>query len=265
MKKIIIIAMLFFIYICFFGCKKTTEENKELSIAAAANLSDTMNILTKKYSSNHKNLQINIIVNSSGKLYNQIINHAPFDIFLSADMNYPMQIYKKGLALDKPVVYIEGILMIYSKKERYLFSGIEKLKDDNIKYISIANPKLAPYGAAAVEAFSNYYGEDYLELPFLKDKFIYARNVSQAIQYVLLETADICLTSKSLLYQDKLSSISIEGKNWIEVNKDLYSPIKQGMVILKNGKNREEVSDFYNYILSDEAKNIFKLRGYDCE
>src|SRR6476469_8953610 len=128
----------------------------KLTVAAAANVQYVMNELVKDFDSS-ASIQTDIILNSSGKLTAQIKEGAPYDVFVSADMKYPQELYKSGYAIDSPKVYANGLLVLWT-----IQAGIKPLADlsvltsDAIRKIAIANPQTAPYGEASVKAM-NYY------------------------------------------------------------------------------------------------------------
>jgi len=228
---------------------------KSINIAVAANLSYCMNALKKEFKKEHPEIDIKLTIGGSGKLATQIIHGAPYGLFLSADMLYPEMLYKKRVATSKPLVYAKGALVILSKKPRHFSNGIKILEEQNIRKIAIANPKTAPYGKASVEALKN--AKIYANI---KKKFIYAESISQTLSYIIT-AADIGIIAKSALYSSKLTQFK-QNIHWSAIDSSLYTPIKQGIVLLKYAKNKKEYKLFYEFILSEKAKTIFKKYGY---
>lgn len=229
---------------------------KDITIAVAANVSYAINDLIKEFNIENPKTKVNVILGSSGKLTAQIIHGAPYDLFMSANMKYPYSLYKNNFATSKPKVYTKGSLAYFSTKKLDFTKTFKDLLDDtNIKQIAIANPKTAPYGIASFEALKNAK-----VFEKIKSKFVYGESISQTISYSVSAT-DIGIVAKSSLYSDKMSQYK-ENINWKEIDSTLYTPIKQGIVILKNAKNKEEVKFFYDFIFSKEAKNIFTKYGY---
>lgn len=229
-----------------------------INIAVAANVSYAINDLKKEFNKTNPNTKIRVILGSSGKLTAQIKNGATYTLFMSANMKYPNSLYKDGIAITKPTVYAQGSLAILSSKKRDFLETLELTKDKKIRRIAIANPKTAPYGIATVEALknANIY-ED------IKKKFIYGQSISQTISYTV-SAADLGFIAKSSLYSPKMKNFK-KGENWIDVDTKLYTPINQGIVILKNSKEAkqsEETKAFYDFILSNKAKKIFEDFGY---
>jgi len=226
-----------------------------INIAVAANVSYAIEELKTKFSSSHPNIQIRIILGSSGKLTAQIKNGAPYGLFMSANMDYPNALYQEGIATTKPIVYTKGALALLSIRERDFTKGMELLNSQSIRRIAIANPKTAPYGRAAKDALLNagVYRK-------IAHKFIYGESISQTLSYTMT-ACDVGIVAKSLLYSPRMALFK-EHKNWISLDKKLYIPIKQGIVLLRNAKNKEAYKQFYDFILSKEAKIIFKKYGY---
>lgn len=225
----------------------------DINIAVASNVSYTIESLIKEFNKQYPNIKINITLGSSGSLTAQIKNHAPYDIFMSANMKYPNALYEEKLAVTKPTIYAKGSLSFLTKKKLDLSKGIDLLKGENIKKIVIANPKTAPYGKASLEAIkkANLYEK-------IKDKLIYTQNISQTISYILAG-ADIAFVAKSSLYTPILTK---SKNNSFEVDSKLYTPIEQGIVVLSNTREKVEAMKFYNFILGLKAKKIFENYGY---
>ena len=226
-----------------------------IKIAVAANVSYAIDDLKKEFNKLYPDTKVKVTLGSSGKLTAQIKNGAPYQLFMSANMKYPKALYEDNIAITKPLIYAQGSLAYISNKKQDFSKGIELLKDEKISKIAIANPKTAPYGKAAVEAMKNagVYND-------IKKKFVYGESISQTVSYAVTAT-DIGLIAKSSLYSSKMARFK-KGINWSEVDPKLYTPIDQGMVILKEGEKNSEVEAFYNFILSEKAKKIFKDFGY---
>jgi len=229
---------------------------KEITVAVAANVSYAINDLVKEFNVKNPNTKVNITLGSSGKLSAQITHGAPYDLFLSANMKYPNDLYKNNYASTIPKVYAKGSLAYFSSKKLDFTKSLnELLEDENIKQIAIANPKTAPYGIASFEALKNAKVFDNV-----KSKFVYGESISQTIMYSVSAT-DIGIIAKSSLFSKNMSKYK-ENINWKEVDAKLYTPIKQGIVILKRTKNKEEAQAFYDFIFSKNAKDIFNNYGY---
>ena len=226
-----------------------------INVAVAANVSYAINDLIKEFNKTNPDTKIEVVFGSSGKFTAQIQNGGPFDVFMSADMKFPQTLEKENLTATKPVIYAQGSLAMLSTKPLDFSKGINLVTDNNINKIAIANPKTAPYGTAAQEALKNANVLDKIE-----SKFVYAESISQAVTYAIT-AADVGFIAKSSLYDENMTQYK-ENVNWVSVDPKLYTPIDQGIVILKRAENNTEAKAFYDFILSNNAKEIFKKFGY---
>ena len=227
----------------------------KITIAIAANVSYAVDDLKKEFNKLYPNIKVQVILGGTGKLVAQIKHKAPFDILMSANMEYPQALYKSGEAVTRPLVYAQGSLVYLSKKERDFSKVMELLKSKAIKRIAVANPKTAPYGKATFEAL-----EKVGILEEIKPKFVYAESISQTVTYATRAT-DIGLISKSTLFSPKMKQFK-KGIHWEDVDSKLYEPIDQGIVLLKHGEKNAEVSAFYAFVFSKRAEEIFERFGY---
>lgn len=237
----------------------------EITVAAAANVTYAMDKLVKEFNVTNPDTKVVVTLSSSGKLVSQIENGAPFNIFMSADMKFPQALFDKKLTTAAPVIYAQGALAMLSSKELDYSKGINILNDISISKIAVANPKTAPYGAAAIEAIKNAKIGNGIE-----SKFVFAESISQAVTYAIT-AADVGFIAKSSLYEDNMTKYK-ENKNWITVDPKLYTSIDQGIVIIdhsnslvgliKDNNKKEEVKAFYDFILGAKAKKIFEDYGY---
>ena len=227
----------------------------EISVAVAANLSDVIEVFKAEFAKTNPNTKVNTVLGASGKFTTQIKAGAPFDIFLSADMKFPEALHNEQFAVTKPVIYASGALAMMSNKGFDLSKGMSLLNDAKIEKIALANPKTAPYGTAAVEAFKNSGVYEKVEA-----KLVYGESISQAVQFATT-AADVGFVNKSAFYSESMKQYK-EGKDWVNVDATLYTPIAQGIVILKQAQNNVEAKAFYDFVLSAKAKQIFKNYGY---
>lgn len=226
-----------------------------INIAVAANVADAMEELKAEFQKSNSGTEVQVTLGSSGKLVAQIKNGAPFGVFLSADMEFPHALYAEMIAITEPVVYAQGELAYLSAKTLDFSKGIALVTEPSIEKIAIANPKTAPYGKAAVEAMTN--GKVYESVI---SKLVFAESISQAVTYATT-AADIGFVAKSSLFGANMKEYK-EGVHWVSVDTKLYTPIKQGIVILKNGANNSEYRAFYDFVLSPKGKEILKKYGY---
>lgn len=238
----------------FAMCAFSMLQASSIKVAVSANVSYAIGDLKKEFLSSHPNTKIDTIVASTGKLTTQIIHGAPYDMLLGANVQYPQKLYDMHIAITKPVVYAKGALIYLSSKNYDLSHPIELLASSKIKRIAIANPKTAPYGMASVEALKHAKVFDKI-----KSKFIYGESISQTLTYTL-KASDIGIVAKSSIYSPKLSYL--KKSNYKDVNSSLYTPISQAMVLLKHSTNSKEAREFYEFLQTPKAKEIFKRYGY---
>lgn len=194
-----------------------------------------------------------MIVSSSGKLTGQITAGAPYDIFVSADMKYPEEIFEKGLSFEKPKVYAYGQLVLWTTTDS-ISPTLETLKQDHIQHIAVANPKTAPYGVAAMQVLDKY---DLMN--DLKEKLVYGESIAQTNQFITSKAAEIGFTAKSVV----LSPTMKNQGNYTEIDEKAYDRIRQGIVRIKRtDAENKNTRIFYNFIFSPEAQQILKTNGY---
>jgi molybdate transport system substrate-binding protein len=213
-----------------------------------ANMQFAMSSLIEKFEQ-ATGIPCESVVSSSGKLTAQIREGAPFDIFASADMQYPEALYKSGLTTGPPAVYAHGKLVLWTLRgELELTTGI--LTSPDIRHIALANPKTAPYGSAAVTALRRLGVFEQVEA-----KLVYGESIAQVNQFVLSKTADIGFTAKSVVLSPELRG---QGR-WLELNEALCPPVAQGAVIIRRSEGvREEALLFYDFLLSAESRRLLE-------
>jgi molybdate transport system substrate-binding protein len=226
-----------------------------ITIAVAANVTYAMEELVEKFQASHPETKVQIILGSSGKLTAQIRNGAPYELFMAANMAYPEALYEDEVAITEPKIYARGALALLSANPRNFDSGLLMLTEEKIKKIAIANPKTAPYGTAAVEAMKNVGVYD-----TVKSKLVYGESISQTVAYAVGAT-DIGIVNASAMHSDKMIQYK-QGIHWALVDGSIYTPIDQGVVLLKHGEDSSEVKAFYDFILGDEAREILTRYGY---
>jgi molybdate transport system substrate-binding protein len=259
MRRILIVSFLTLFLIQYAQGKKESvhKGSQTLRVAVAANAQFAAEALKNNFEKKHP-AKIELIVSSSGKLTAQIMQGAPYDIFLSADMKYPERLHKKDKALNKPKVYAYGKLVLWTMENIHWKNGIKVLKNNSFKTISIANLKTAPYGVASIEALKNagIYKA-------VKSKIVFGESIAQVDQYILSGVADVAFTAESVVESPTLK----HKGNWIEVPGDIYQPIKQGAVILQHAKknNYKAAKAFYKFLFSKKGRAILKKFGYNIK
>ncbi len=232
------------------GCNGKKEA--PLNIATAANMQFAMEALLMEFR-NETGISCDMILGSSGKLTAQIREGAPFDVFVSAEMKYAEEIYKNGMAYAPPSVYASGRLVLWSLDDG-IVPSVEILTSEKINHIALANPRIAPYGTAAIEVLEAYgiYTQ-------VADKLVFGESIAQTNQFLISKSAEIGFTAKSVVLSDQMSGV---GK-WVELNDSLYTRISQGVVLIrtKNG-NTDKARRFYDFLFSAKARSILQKFGY---
>jgi molybdate transport system substrate-binding protein len=243
-----------FAALCIAGLLVQLSFAQNIKVAVAANLQSVIKVLGTDFTK-RTDITIEPIIGSSGNLVTQIKNGAPFDMFLSADMNFPQGLYNDGFAIDKPAVYASGSLIVCSSQNLDLKHWQTLIPKDDINKLAIANPIIAPYGKAAVEALTKSG-----ILDKVKNKIITVESIAQVNTYITTGTVSLGFTAQSLL----MDANQTTKLYWTAVDKRLYSPIQQGMVILKHAAdgNLQQAQKFYKYLQSSSARAIFKKYGY---
>ena len=236
---------------CFFTANAYAQTS---TVAVAANMKDAFAEIVSAFGSTGRS-EMRVVYGSSGNFTTQILNGAPFNLFIAADEHFPLELYKNGKTVDDGVVYAIGKLAIITKTS----SGIQLLdgKAEMTKAIvrankiAIAKPELAPYGRAAVQYLK---AEGLWDLA--KDKLVYADNIGAATTYVVSGAADIGFTAFSLAKSPELA----KQASYLLVDPKLYEPIKQRMVLIKSAP--QEAADLYRFMQGPQAKSILQKFGY---
>jgi molybdate transport system substrate-binding protein len=225
----------------------------EVQVAVAANFTAPMRAIAAAFEQDtgHKAL---LAFGSSGKFYAQIRNGAPFQVFLSADDEKPARLEQAGMAVaGTRFTYAIGQLALWSAKAGYVDNKGEVLKQGAYAHLAIANPKLAPYGAAAIEVLKNLG-----LLETVQPRLVQGENIAQTYQFVASGNAELGFVALSQVTRDgKLT----QGSAWI-VPAHLHAPIRQDAVILANGKGNAAASALMAYLKSDKAKAVIRAYGY---
>jgi molybdate transport system substrate-binding protein len=199
--------------------------------------------------------KVAISYGSSGNFRAQIENGAPFDVFFSADSQYPQQLISSGAADGQSlIVYAIGHLVLWAPGTENLDvakKGFDVLKDPRVTRIAIANPEHAPYGRAAVAALQKAGIYD-----LVKPKLVYGENISQTAQFVQSGSAQVGLIALSLTLADSMKG----GDQWI-IPSDLYPTMQQDAVIVTKSTNKTEAQAFLDFVKSDEGRKTLMKYG----
>lgn len=231
----------------------TGLRGQELTVAVAANARYPFDEIRRSFET-ETGWNIRTVVSSSGNLTSQILNGAPFDLFLSADTTYPNVLQHEGFAVDSPMIYAYGKLILWMSSGSP-DSTLKALNSGSVHRIALAEPTTAPYGKEAELALRR----GGLLSP-LRSRFVYGISISQVNQYILSESVDAALTGQSLVFDP---GVTVSG-TWTYVAASLYSPIAQGMVIIPQSDAAAiaRARRFAAYVLSPPARIIFQRYGY---
>jgi molybdate transport system substrate-binding protein len=236
-----------------------TQENKaapELLIAAAADLNPALHDIAQQYEKK-SGIRIKLSFGASGGLTQQIENGAPFDLFFSADMDYPKHLIADGQAdaaslyqysLGKLVLWVPANSPLDVERQ-----GMAVLLDGSVKKIAIANPEHAPYGRAAVAALKHAGLYDHLS-----DRFVMGENVSQAAQFAESGNAQAGFVALAHALSPAVKSM---GKFWV-VPADYYPTLEQGVVILSRSQHKKEATAFLQYLKTRDASDVLRKYGF---
>ncbi|WP_395007526.1 molybdate ABC transporter substrate-binding protein [Undibacterium sp.] len=245
--------LLFVVMVLSFFCMGFSKADT-LSVAVAANVQFAFDDLKEEFKKQTGH-DLKGVFNSSGKFVSQITNGAPFDVFMSADMDYPTVLYQRGFSNAAPKIYAYGSLVLWTNKNIDLKLWQSLLQSEKIQKIAIANPKTAPYGRETIRALKHFKLDARLE-----SRLIYAESISQVNQYIYSGLVDIGFTAKSVVVSTEMQTT---GK-WIDLPLESYTPIAQGVIILKHGRDNSPklAQQFYDFLSTAKAKAIFQKNGY---
>ncbi len=226
----------------------------EAKVAVAANFTGPMEKIAPAFEqeTGHK---LVIAYGTVGKFYAQIKNGAPFEVLVSSDDETPMRLEKDGLAMpESRFTYAIGKLMLWSTRPGLVDDRGEVLKRGDFKYLAIANPKTAVYGAAAVDAMQKLGVYAALET-----KLVQGENITQTYQFAATGNADLGFVALSQIYKDGRYA---EGSRWA-VSAELYPTLRQDAVLLQRGKGNAAAEALLLYLKSDAAKAVIRSYGYE--
>lgn len=242
MKKITILLLLALFCI--------SMRAQTVKVAAAANLRFVFGEIKENYMKANSKSDIVVNFGSTGALSQQIINGADFNLFMAANDVVPVKLKAQGLISGEVKTYAFGKLVIWSNTID-VSKGLDVLTDKSVKRIAIAKPDLAPYGDRSVECLKSVglYEK-------VKDKIVYADNISQTAQFAQTGNAEVGFLAYSLTLTPEMkgSTFEIDAKS--------YKPVAQAMAIIKGWKTNPEAVKFMKYVLSAECKPIFEKYGY---
>ena len=243
------------VLLAFFLLHVSDALAKELRIAVASNFLLPLKELSRKFkeSTGHK---VVVISGSTGKLYAQIKQGAPFDILLAADSLRPELLEKEGIGVPgSRFTYAVGRLVLWSKDSKLpLKNDLQVLNNKNFRYLAIANPKTAPYGKAAEQVLRK---KGFWEQ--IQNRLVRGENISQTFQFVMTGNADIGFIALSQLRKNQG-----RGFSWI-IPQEWHDPIRQQGILLKRAKTNKAAQQFLNFIKSNRIQKQIQSYGYSLK
>jgi molybdate transport system substrate-binding protein len=227
---------------------------EEVRVAVAANFAAPMQKITQSFEkeTGHRVL---MSLGATGSFDVQIKNGAPYDVLLAADQEAPLKLEQETWAVSgSRYTYATGKLVLYSKKPGLVDAQGLVLQTQAIQRLAIANPKLAPYGAAAIETLRSLN-----LLTVWQPRLVQGENIVQTFQFVSTENVPLGFVAMSQVY---INGQLKEGSAWV-VPQPLYTPIKQDAVLLLKGQQNQAAKAFLEYLRTEKTKNLIRSFGYD--
>jgi molybdate transport system substrate-binding protein len=228
---------------------------QDVRIAAASDLQAALPALVLRFEK-QSGRRVAVTYGSSGNFFAQIQNGAPFDLFLSADIDYPRRLERQGLTERGTLTrYAVGRLVLWTRSDSRidLRRGLEALSSREIRRIAIANPEHAPYGRAAVAALRAAQVYDRVS-----DRLVFGENIAQAAQFAQSGNADVGIIAMSLV-----RGAALRSGVFVEVPASLHPPIEQGAVVLRSAHNIAAARQFIAFLASAEGVAHLRESGFD--
>lgn len=201
-------------------------------------------------------VRVGVTYESSGNIFSQLQNGAPFDLFFSADMEYPRKLEAAGLIVPGTLsTYAVGRIVVWTPGGATLDlprHGLSALRDSRVQKIAIANPAYAPYGRAAIAALqkAGVY-------PEVKKKLVFGESISQAAQFVQSGNAQVGILAESLVRSSALKN----GDVW-EIPLALYPPLEQAAVVLNSSRDKEKAVSFLQFVKGGDGRTVLAKHGF---
>ena len=246
-------SLLFAAFAFFCSILLSPASAQDLSVAAAADLTYCLPEINVAFQKAYPDAHLTVAYGSSGNFFSQIQNGAPFDVFLSADLQYPRTLHDQGLT-TAPVPYAQGRLVLWTANLSLdLSQGLAILKDPAIKRIALANPDHAPYGRAAKAALQQAHLWDVIQ-----PRLVFGESIAQTAQFVQTGNADAGLVAFSLVIAQPPS----RAGHTYEIPADQYPAIEQSAVITKHGGANSLAGYYLDFLKSPEARKILEQFGF---
>lgn len=222
-----------------------------VTVAAAADLRFAMDSIVQLYP-DRDNIQV--IYGSSGRFYEQLTKGAPFDIYFSADMEYPKKLEAMGRTGSDIFAYGIGRLVLWAKNGNAQLNSVMDLSSGNLKKIAIANPRHAPYGMRAEESLKYYAVYEKV-----KPKLVFGENISQTAQFVSSGAADAGIIALSLALSPTMQKIN---PSYTLIPENTHRPLLQGAIITQRAKENIAAKAFFEFVQEEEARAVLNHFGF---
>jgi molybdate transport system substrate-binding protein len=233
------------------------HQTRHVAVAAAADLRFAFDDLRAQFQRVQPDIEISATYGSSGMFSQQLIRGAPFDLFLSADREYPALLAAKGLILPgSQFTYAVGRIVIWAPASSSIdleHLGFKALEDPSVAHVAVANPEHAPYGRAAVAALTAAG-----VFKRIQPKLVYGENIAQTLQFVQSRAADLGVVALSLVVAP---TVKETGRYW-NVPTDTYPAIEQGGAVLASASDREAALELRAFMLSEAARETLERYGF---
>lgn len=231
----------------------TTAHADKITVAAAADLKFAMDEIVTEFKKSRPGSVVEVVYGSSGKFHIQIQQDAPYDLFFSADIGFPRQLVKLGLAASEVKPYALGRIVLWSSSMDAVKMTLASLTDPKITRIAIANPKHAPYGKRAEEALRSAGLWEKIQ-----PKLVFGENIAQTAQYVQSGSAQVGIIALSLMLNPELSK---RGGYYL-IPENLHAPLEQGYVITRRGGNKPLARQFADFMCSKQSRGVMTKYGF---
>lgn len=240
---LLLIAMLF----------SSAAHAEKITIAAAADLKFALQEIASTFRQANPGKTVEVIYGSSGKFHAQIQNGAPYDLYFSADIAYPLALHKAGLAASEVIPYAFGRIVLWSNNQDASKLTLNSLNAPDIRRIAIANPRHAPYGKRAVEALQAAGVWTKAEA-----KLVYGENIAHAAQFVQTGNAEVGIIALALALSPELAK---QGSYWL-IPDTLHAPLEQGFIITRRAAGNALAQRFAEHMRGPEARAVMTRYGF---
>ncbi len=227
------------------------SEGQKLRVAIASSLLLPFQELEEQFETQNS-IDIELISGSSGSLTTQILNGAPYDLFIAADKAFPDKLHTNELTLDEPKVLFSGQVYLWSRSD--ITNEIDTfLRDGDFRRIAIANPELAPYGTTVKDWLvrTNIW-------PQIESKMVYGNAISQVNHYIYTNVVDLAFSSNSAAYSQQLK---VKGY-WSKIEGAEIALVPYFYVLIKNTEQSQSINDFIDYVTDSQAMRVLRNYGF---